>query len=184
MNLKNIGLQIKHLRLSSGLTQKQLADKIGVSWEMISRYETGRSSPLNQLLPIAEALETSPAQVIRDISVQDHSEQYQRNTIPLLDKPFKDLATALRSTKNFYVAPDWIVQQSSKPFAIDSSIIIFETSKISGNGILYASSYKPDTPSNLALILEDENLIVTSLGNRTSRQKVIGTIIAMEERLV
>lgn len=183
MNLRNIGLQIKHLRLTAGLTQKQLADKIGVTWEMVSRYETGRSSPMNRLLPLSEALKISPSQIISSPAVEDQPMLYQRNTIPLLDKPFTSLSTALGTTKNFYVAPDWIIQQITRPFAVDSSIVTFETSKISGNSILYISPEKPDSSSKLALLLGEKSLRAAPSGNKTSKQKILGTIIAIEKRL-
>ena len=34
-----IGENIRTYRARANLTQQQLADKVGVSWEMISRYE-------------------------------------------------------------------------------------------------------------------------------------------------
>ena len=60
MNLKEIGRRIRHYRLLRGLTQEELAKKIGVSWEMVSRYENGRSDPTNRIVFIANALNTSP----------------------------------------------------------------------------------------------------------------------------
>ena len=52
---KDLGLAIKSLRHQKGLTQQELAKEVGTSWEMISRYETGRTQvPLDRLSDIAD----------------------------------------------------------------------------------------------------------------------------------
>ncbi|GAA0523514.1 helix-turn-helix transcriptional regulator [Saccharopolyspora thermophila] len=40
-----LGAELRECRLAAGLTQKQLADQIGVSYVSVSRYETGTRSP-------------------------------------------------------------------------------------------------------------------------------------------
>lgn len=57
MKDKEIGLQIKKARLESGLSQEEVATKIGVTWEMISRYENGRTSSLKHLRKLGEVLD-------------------------------------------------------------------------------------------------------------------------------
>ena len=50
--------KIKQLRLEKGLTQQQLADKIGVKQKDVSRWENGTYNPkLDKLQLIAKALE-------------------------------------------------------------------------------------------------------------------------------
>ncbi len=51
---KTIGLQLKKARLEAGLSQDEAGSQLGVTWEMISRYENGRSSPLKHLRRLAE----------------------------------------------------------------------------------------------------------------------------------
>jgi len=47
---------IKKIRILAGLTQKELAEKVGVSGKTISAYETGRAlPPLPVLVKITEA---------------------------------------------------------------------------------------------------------------------------------
>lgn len=46
---KKIGLQLKKARAEMGLSQEEVGQKIGVTWEMISRYENGRSGALKYL---------------------------------------------------------------------------------------------------------------------------------------
>lgn len=60
LELVNINEKIKFLRKSKGITQKQLADKSGVSEISIRKYESGDRNPkYEQLQKIASALEVS-----------------------------------------------------------------------------------------------------------------------------
>lgn len=52
-----IGKIIREKRQKLGLSQQVLAKRVGVTWEMISRYERGRSSALQKIFDISEALE-------------------------------------------------------------------------------------------------------------------------------
>ena len=61
MEKDEIGKKIKILRKTRGLTQQQLADKLGCKRATISNYEIGRRSPRNikELESIADALGVS-----------------------------------------------------------------------------------------------------------------------------
>jgi len=52
-----IGRTIREQRQKKRLSQSELAKKVGVTWEMISRYERGRSSSLQKILLLADALD-------------------------------------------------------------------------------------------------------------------------------
>jgi transcriptional regulator with XRE-family HTH domain len=54
VNDKALGIQLKKARLESGLSQEEVAAQLGVTWEMVSRYENGRSSPLKHIRKFAE----------------------------------------------------------------------------------------------------------------------------------
>jgi len=51
-----IGQVVRKLRIESGFTQKQLAQKVGISRSAISRYETGEIPELKLYDRIAQAL--------------------------------------------------------------------------------------------------------------------------------
>ena len=58
----NIGLRIKSLRESNGLTQEELGKVIGVNKATVNRYETGVIDIKRTVaIKLAEALNTSPA---------------------------------------------------------------------------------------------------------------------------
>ena len=58
MNKEIVGKQIKRARSEKNLSQEELANEVGVSRMMISRYEISSSDvPLEKLQRIAEVLE-------------------------------------------------------------------------------------------------------------------------------
>ena len=65
MNNEKTGALIAQIRKENGLTQKQLADKIGVSNATISKWETAKGFPdITLLEPIAEAFRISVTELI------------------------------------------------------------------------------------------------------------------------
>jgi len=63
---------IRDLRRTRGMTQKQLADMVGVSKSYLSELETGKK-PINslRLAAFAKALDVSPASLIAEIDDPD-----------------------------------------------------------------------------------------------------------------
>ena len=59
--MNNLGDRIKDLRKQKNLSQSELADKVGISYAQIGRYETkGAQPPAETLKQIADALGVSP----------------------------------------------------------------------------------------------------------------------------
>lgn len=55
-------MNIKELRVLRGLSQKELADKMGISAQQLNNYESGQRNPGNKILPtLADALGVSTA---------------------------------------------------------------------------------------------------------------------------
>lgn len=60
MNIKKVGEQIAVLRKAKGLTQSELGERIGVSFQAVSKWERGETLPDVTLLPdLAKILETT-----------------------------------------------------------------------------------------------------------------------------
>ena len=113
MDIKQIGQRIRYYRVLKGLTQQELADRIGVTWEMVSRYENGRTNPMRQLVLIAEALGI-PSKLLlgtenllrEPIDTEYNAEVYPVN-VPMLDIKQQDLnktyfAKAIKTTNTFF----------------------------------------------------------------------------------
>ena len=65
MNLKNIGENVKKMRLKRGMTQAQLAEKAEISTVHMSHIETGAvAMSLDSLINICNGLETTPDSIL------------------------------------------------------------------------------------------------------------------------
>jgi len=60
INIAELGKKIKELRIQCGLTQKQLATKIGVATNTVSQYESGKyKTSIDVLANLAVELDTT-----------------------------------------------------------------------------------------------------------------------------
>ncbi len=60
INIKELGERIRELRTECGLSQKQLAAKIGVATNTVSQYESGKSkTSIDVLANLAVALDST-----------------------------------------------------------------------------------------------------------------------------
>ncbi len=60
MNTENVGKQIAALRKEKGITQSELGERIGVSFQAVSKWERGETLPDVTILPdLAKILETT-----------------------------------------------------------------------------------------------------------------------------
>lgn len=66
----SVGQRLKRARDLKGLTQKELANKIGVHFTMISKWEKGTAIPEARLPELAEALEV-PVKELREGKAND-----------------------------------------------------------------------------------------------------------------
>ena len=78
MDTQKTGLFICLLRKQKGLTQAELAERIGVTDKAVSRWETGKGFPdVSLLSPLAEALGTSVTELLagEPMSVEERAER-------------------------------------------------------------------------------------------------------------
>lgn len=107
--MQKIGKQIKYYRKLKGLSQKQLAKQLNVTWETVSRWENGRVSALHKLTQIAEILSIPVSYLL---NIQDPKQDYATNkgggipyvgqlpkTIDSLNKSYKQSLFALQLEK-------------------------------------------------------------------------------------
>ena len=77
-NLK-IGNYIQSLRKKTGLTQKELAEKLNISFQAVSKWETGECLPdTGSLLDLCEILNTSADKLLNGGAVVAGSRQLMR----------------------------------------------------------------------------------------------------------
>jgi transcriptional regulator with XRE-family HTH domain len=77
-----IGARIRQYRESANLTQKQLADQIGVTNSRVSNWEQGVNRPdVDMLADICRALNVSPSQLLDVRLSPDDFSDHERNII-------------------------------------------------------------------------------------------------------
>ncbi len=80
-----IGKQLREIRMRKGLTQREIADQLGIPYQMISQYETGRRCPkIETAKRLASILDI-------DISVlaNDNKDQFVENDLTELKELLK-----------------------------------------------------------------------------------------------
>lgn len=67
--------RLKAIRTRRLLTQKELAEKIGVSWQTVSEWESGRQQPrMQHLRKLCTVLEVSPDELLGQDDLAPKSE--------------------------------------------------------------------------------------------------------------
>ena len=100
MDAKSIGQNISRLRKKCGITQNELAEKIGVSDKAVSRWESGRGFPDTTLiLPLCNILEITANELLSgkllptDKEYREISEKNLIEITKLYEKNTKNLLT-------------------------------------------------------------------------------------------
>lgn len=196
MNDKKIGIQIKKARAEAQLTQSQLGTKIGVTWEMISRYENGKSSPHKNLEKIAKAL-GKPIQYFFGVEEEPISERIEKLADLLQKKgaelqkaaevPFVEsleafaLPKALKLTNQTYSCPGWILARFKKVFAYKLDEVSSDVVSVGrGDIAFFSQSLKPKL-GNYVLVKEGKLFRIEKY-SKSLRRKVYAVLLAVEKR--
>jgi len=127
-NTTTIGGNIKIARQLRKISQRVLADKIGLTWEMISRYETGKVNPINSLGKISRALNIPISFLLGETSLLVSDNKYvdyyskEIHFIPFVSNYIKLFSENAYKTESIrHLAPLWMSTiQLKNSFAIDS----------------------------------------------------------------
>ncbi len=89
MNQKNVGKFIAEMRKKKGLTQEELAERLGVNSRSVSRWETGRCMPdLSLLSPLSKELDISINDLIsgEEIKDEEYQDKFEENVMDVVSK--------------------------------------------------------------------------------------------------
>ncbi len=92
MNQDKIGEFIQQRRKALGLTQKELADKLGISDKTVSKWETGKGMPdISSIPELCKILNVSINELLlgEEISQEDLSKKTEENIMSLLNSNHK-----------------------------------------------------------------------------------------------
>lgn len=103
MTKEEIGLVLKRLRISCGLTQKQVAEKLGRRQQIVGHWETGYAQPdANTLFTLCD---------IYGVTVDDAFGFQKNNDISILEyehiKKYRDLDTHGKKMVDFTLNEEW-----------------------------------------------------------------------------
>lgn len=109
MDNKIIGEFIKKQRTVKNLTQKQLAEKLGVTDKAISRWETGKGVPdVSLLIPLSNALEVSVHEILLGEKIEEEKkiEKYEETIVNTLTTNKKQISSLHKIIYALFVAVD------------------------------------------------------------------------------
>ncbi|MBI2357240.1 helix-turn-helix transcriptional regulator [Candidatus Dojkabacteria bacterium] len=175
MKYKDVGRKIKDYRQKSEMTQQELADKIGVTWEMVSRYERGLSSPFSRIDRISEVFNIPSHQLLQK---DNNASEYKFYEVPLFTSLPESKMFLPSETKLFYSAPKWIHEIGVTVFAVESKLIKNSTIDIRDNGIVYVSS-KVISDKGIYLNIENGSFRFTDRSDGA-----VGQVLAQEIRYI
>ncbi|HOU75515.1 MAG TPA: helix-turn-helix transcriptional regulator [Candidatus Dojkabacteria bacterium] len=194
MEKNSIGHNIRIARTIAGLSQRELADKLGVTWEMISRYETNKVNALGRIVQIAQILNVPTTFLLGESSkmLNDTQVEFQtqsENLIPFITTPKKSLRKQNRKEIAVYpVSSKKINAKYRNYFAISSSDIdSFDDIEIPKGGVLVfaeASKYKPNDTLLFSQSVRNKIKINLSLYRHiihTDDVKIHGKLILFEK---
>jgi len=103
----HVGKRVRHRRWTVGMTQQQLAEKVGIKFQQIQKYETGMNRiSASRLWDISEALDVPIAFFFEGMTVTDQTDSdpiQDEGTMPrdiLADKE------ALELVRSYYAIPE------------------------------------------------------------------------------
>ncbi len=185
MDLGKIGKFIAFNRKNKGLTQEQLAEKLGVTNKTVSRWETGKYMPdLSLLKPLSEELEITLNELLSGEKLEkekiiESTEKSLVNTIDYTNKEIK------KTKKTFTIILTAIIIF----IAIVVTLFIIDINRIRNNKPVFFStwgySYAPPIdlePQKIEIALKD--YLVEKGDNEYKRNDNEKTFVSMKIYLI
>ncbi|PHQ98688.1 MAG: transcriptional regulator [Marinosulfonomonas sp.] len=91
----HVGKRIKEIRTVRGLTQSNVADYLGISFQQLQKYETGANRvSASRMFELSKLLDITPAFFFEGLEGQNY------DTMPPMDMETARIAAALSRIKN------------------------------------------------------------------------------------
>lgn len=90
------------LRKASGLSQEELADKLNVARQTVSKWELGETTPeMNKLVELSDLFNVSIDEMVKETKMPEIIER--KIDHEKIDGVYKDVSTAKKNLKWFYI---------------------------------------------------------------------------------
>ncbi len=160
------------------MTQRDLGEKIGKTWEMISRYERGVSSPFKQIDSLADALDTDSSDLLKK---PNENKQYVLNRVPLFKSLPKDMDFRKSKPYEYYTAPDWMLDQDIDCFVIDGKLINIKNDSLEKGGYIFIAPNLDTKGEDIVLKRNKDELVIDKRFN-SREDDIVGKVLAQEIR--
>lgn len=198
MDDKQIGKQIKKARADIGMSQEELGEKLGVTWEMISRYENGRSSARKYLSELAEVLkkpisyffgveddiiEYNVEKIASALKEQGigYSSEGANKVLIIDDLSILGFEKSLKLTRQYYTAPEWIIEKYPDVFALRMSSLKSKGLEAGKGDIGYFTKSPAPSSDDIVLVQDGMHYNLEKLSSKNKSQ-VLAVLIAQEKR--
>ena len=126
----NIADRIQHLRKSKGLSQEELADKIGVSRQAVSKWESEQSTPdIEKIILLSDYFETTTDYLLKGI---EPANEFEKKWSAMV---FSATGTILNAIGLISAIVVWIEQQ--RVYAVGIGLVIM----LLGTGIFLTGQF-------------------------------------------
>lgn len=146
---KNMGVFLQEIRKTKGLTQKELAEQVGVSDKTISKWENGNSEPdTSLLLSLCKALDITVNEFLscERIPPEDYSMKAEENIMALIEENKRTKRSS-------------IISGVIGIIAICTGLFLLA---ISNAGLSFPLGFYLDAPSLIVLILLEVGVVLVS----------------------
>ncbi len=138
--MNNIGKRIKELRRKCDLTQEKLADFLGVTYQSVSKWETGATFPdLSLIVPLSRVLGVSTDELLGATAMDERKAYFdaEYHQFWLKDNKEDDLEIARQAIAEYpgeykylywLAEVEWLVAYTPKYFGTDSYDKLMESS--------------------------------------------------------
>ncbi|MDO4741805.1 MAG: helix-turn-helix transcriptional regulator [Candidatus Saccharibacteria bacterium] len=103
--------KLAKLRKAAGLSQEEVADKLELTRQTISKWETGQSSPdLDKVLPLCNLYNVTPDELLHDDNKKSHKTEDQKSTAPATEElPEKNITPSDESYNKTSPSPNHLI---------------------------------------------------------------------------
>lgn len=124
----NIGEKIFELRKSKNLSQEEVAEKLNVTRQTVSKWETNQSTPdFDKIVPLCELFEISTDELLKGEKKQEANEINENNTqekIPSKEEVKRKRAEVISSSVFTYIVAVALFIVAIEKINIDEIIIV------------------------------------------------------------
>lgn len=125
--MDTVGDRIKHLRKSNNLTQKELAERIGISRSTLAGYETNQIEPsLNVVFKMSSEFGVRPSYFLRTMCVE----------FPKIESDNVDIISKLDELMDLISSQDVFVDNKRIKLESDASRLIYHQIKQARESII------------------------------------------------